>query len=141
MDRQELNRAYYERNSDKEKARVKAYHEANREKRITRMRAYHRTLRSMFRRALNYAKRHGYVWTITEGEFQGLRGKPCHYCEGPLPETGHGLDRIDCSRGYEADNVLPCCQSCNRKRSNDWTVEETRLAVQTVLAHRRARNG
>jgi hypothetical protein len=138
MDR---NRAYYERNADKERARVRAYHALNRDKRLAVMNAYHRSPVGLFRRGVLHAKRHGYVWSISAEQFSALRAKPCHYCDGPLPQTGHGLDRIDCSRGYEPDNVLPCCQSCNRKRSNDWTVEETRLAVQAVLAHRRARHG
>lgn len=37
----------------------------------------------------------------------------CFYCLGELPEVGHGLDRIDSSKGYSADNVRPACSKCN----------------------------
>lgn len=39
----------------------------------------------------------------------------CHYCkEENLAEIG--LDRIDNSRGYIHNNVLPCCTTCNMIR-------------------------
>lgn len=37
----------------------------------------------------------------------------CYYCGGSLPRQGTGLDRLDSSRGYELDNVVACCRSCN----------------------------
>lgn len=138
MASREANRAYYEHNAGQERSRALAYHADNRDARLAKMHAYHRSMRGLFCRGQLHAKRHGHVWTITEQQFAALRARSCHYCDGPLPETGHGLDRIDCTGGYEPDNVLPCCQSCNRKRSNDWTVEETRIAVQAVLSHRRS---
>lgn len=62
----------------------------------------------------------------------------CHYCDGPMPDTGCGLDRVDCRDGYVLANVVPCCGWCNvakgmllthdelvqviaRRRSNGWT--------------------
>ena len=54
---------------------------------------------------------------------------PCHYCQGPRPEVGSGLDRIDNSKGpnakgYSFDNVLRCCIICNMARGDSLTVKE-----------------
>jgi len=50
---------------------------------------------------------------ITPQEHEELLEQPCHYCNGPLDETGTGLDRLDHARGYMRDNVVPCCGCCN----------------------------
>jgi hypothetical protein len=50
----------------------------------------------------------------------------CYYC-GVAPfcvrttphsssYTYNGIDRVDNSRGYEPDNVVPCCKICNRTK-------------------------
>jgi hypothetical protein len=69
-------------------------------------------------------KRKGRIWSLTLEEFRQLVSNQCHYCSGPLPKTSSGLDRKDNSRGYEIDNVLPCCTICNLSRRNHFTVEE-----------------
>ncbi len=48
------------------------------------------------------------------------RAKACYLCRN-LPCDGHlhGLDRVDNAKGYELDNVQPCCFSCNFMK-NDW---------------------
>ena len=131
------NQDYYRKNAEKEKARAKSYHLKNRDRRVAYLREYARSIEGLFRNGILSAKRAGREWSITIEQFIKLREKSCYYCDGPLPETGYGLDRIDCSKGYSNENVLPACHSCNRKRSNDWSVEEARLAVQAVIAHRR----
>jgi 5-methylcytosine-specific restriction endonuclease McrA len=50
--------------------------------------------------------------------------KPCNYCGDELTNYKknkdsygefkyNGIDRIDSSKGYEIDNVVPCCKNCN----------------------------
>lgn len=39
-----------------------------------------------------------------------LMAQPCFYCGLP---HGHGIDRIDSSKGYTEDNVRSCCEKCN----------------------------
>lgn len=41
--------------------------------------------------------------------------KPCHYC-GETDWSKIGCDRIDNSKPHTEDNVVPCCEECNRKR-------------------------
>jgi len=44
----------------------------------------------------------------------------------------NGLDRVDSSKHYTLDNVVPCCTVCNRAKSNltvadfyDWIAQLT----------------
>lgn len=41
----------------------------------------------------------------------------CSYCGKDLQdENGYCLDRLDNTKGYHFDNVLPCCKICNRAK-------------------------
>lgn len=44
-----------------------------------------------------------------------------------------GLDRRDSSRGYDLDNVVPCCRACNVAK-NDMTVDEFRAWLLRVYS-------
>jgi hypothetical protein len=65
-----------------------------------------------------------------------LRTDDCFYCHGPLPPTGHGLDRIDNSKGYLVGNVVPSCIACNRIRNRYLTHEEMAVAMKAVIEYR-----
>ena len=95
-------------------------------------RKYARSLNGIFVRAKSRAKYRGISWNISFEEFVELRKKPCHYCKSPLPETGHGLDRLDNGMGYEISNVVPCCAACNMIKGPHLTVEEALIAIQAV---------
>lgn len=62
----------------------------------------------------------------------------CHYCGGPLPITGHGIDRKDWKSGYSYSNCVPCCECCNRIKCHFLTYEEM-LAVAKLLKEMRNR--
>lgn len=141
-------KAYYERNKEEIKEKRKQYYYANIEKsrkqskesqrrRADKIRSYKRkksrTLETVFQRARVAAGARGLEWGITIEQLAELRTRPCSYCIGPLPETGHGLDRVDNDRGYFIDNVIPCCYECNSHRGRTWTVEETKVAVRAVI--------
>ena len=86
------------------------------------------------------AKKRGYEFTLTSEEFHHLTSQICRYC-GAEPSSVsiahynrseasidnekyvyNGLDRKDNSKGYQLDNVVPCCKWCNiakRERSYD----------------------
>jgi hypothetical protein len=74
--------------------------------------------------------------TLTVSDLETLWLSPCSYCGGPLPTAGAGLDRLDNSKGYDLDNVVPCCGDCNRLRGDRLTPEETRVAVQAIQQYR-----
>jgi hypothetical protein len=70
------------------------------------------------------AKKKGLEWNLSRAEFKRLTSMNCHYC-GSVPNGRcykrssygpyiyNGLDRIDCDRGYDLNNVVPCCETCN----------------------------
>lgn len=85
------------------------------------------------------AKRAGREFLLTSEEFKKLVLSPCYYC-GLLPEkivfhkkkrgkrvewttAMNGVDRVDNSRGYAADNCVACCCICNRGKM-DRTVQD-----------------
>lgn len=86
-------------------------------------------LRQIFSISRYMAGRRGYSWKLTFGEFKQVVVRPCHYCGNELTNThrgkdsheGHsvrytGIDRVDNDRGYEPDNIVPCCIVCNRMK-------------------------
>lgn len=83
--------------------------------------------------------RRGLDWEISKSKFNQLVKEPCHYCHEPIQATGVGLDRIDNSKGYTLDNVLPCCGDCNKTRGDRLTVEEMEAAMHAVIAVRKRR--
>lgn len=88
-----------------------------------------RTMDGLFPQAKSIAKKSGRVWEISRENYEKLRNLKCHYCEGPLPETGVGLDRLDNTRGYQLNNVVPCCTLCNMARRNQFTPGEMKTFI------------
>lgn len=71
-----------------------------------------------------HAKDRGFEWQLTREEVDSIIRKPCHYCGEPasnLKKTKNsidglrynGIDRIDSSKDYTLDNIVPCCKFCN----------------------------
>lgn len=92
------------------------------------------------------AERRGYIWNLTEDQVKRLTSQPCYYCNAkPLQRgttgTNHngsylynGLDRVDNTKGYTIDNVVPCCGTCN-KAKNTQTIEEFKAWIHAVNEH------
>jgi len=87
---------------------------------------YARSLKGRFRNGLARAKKIGVSWTLAFTEYTHFVSHPCDYCQGPLDETGSGLDRIDSKLGYEYSNVVPCCGQCNRLKGCDLSASDMR---------------
>lgn len=73
------------------------------------------------------ARRRGYGWNLSREFVREMIAQDCQYCGSkPLQLSKarngnlryNGLDRVDNSRGYEVDNVVPCCSICNTAKSN-----------------------
>jgi hypothetical protein len=97
---------------------------------------------SRYRGCFHGAKKRGLEFNLTFEEYQRLSRLPCFYC-GALPAVPkisnrrlgtqrvrfngivayNGIDRVDNQKGYVDGNIVPCCESCNRKKLNlpiDW---------------------
>lgn len=88
------------------------------------------SMRSLIGNYKKNAKKRGFEYNLTEEQFRKLTQKSCHYC-GTLPSnvsnqkrcngaySYNGLDRIDNTKGYTIDNVVPCCRMCNIAKNNN----------------------
>jgi hypothetical protein len=75
---------------------------------------------------------------ITLEEFTKLISQPCYYCNKSLIyEHGASIDRIDNEKGYSLDNLLPCCNDCNKARNTMYTVEEFKVMMTACLEYRK----
>jgi hypothetical protein len=85
----------------------------------------------------NSAKASGRVFTLSKELFYNLLESDCYYCgDSPSGKAEcNGIDRVDNSRGYEEDNVVPCCSICNTAKStlplDEWIRWTGRVAKGT----------
>lgn len=97
------------------------------------------------RRWLNLKKRvrrehnRNLTLSITREQFIENLQKSCTYCgkfsyEEPAGTTW--CDRIDNDKGYDIDNIVPCCPACNQIRGVHLTVPEMVTAMKAVNALR-----
>ena len=88
------------------------------------------------------AKKRGIEYNLTEEQFKEITQKDCYYC-GAKPNNVakrkgcngryiyNGIDRIDNTRGYTADNVTSCCHLCNSAKGK-LTMQEFRKLIKKV---------
>lgn len=98
------------------------------------------------RRYKNYkqgANMRGLDFCLTKYEFDEITKRPCEYCgeySGEFLGTYFcGIDRIDSSQGYITNNVVACCETCNRMKwdykLNDWVDK-----MKKILKHMEDKN-
>jgi hypothetical protein len=63
------------------------------------------------------AYKRGYEFTLTEEFFLETISSPCYYCGHFKEGEAVGIDRVNNSIGYVAENCVPCCEVCNRMKS------------------------
>lgn len=110
----------------------KEYYRLNKETKRAKWDSWARTIQGQYTTSKNKAKIRNQEWDLTFEEYKELRSKNCHYCSGPLPESSRGLDRLDNSKGYIKDNVVPCCYGCNNLKSNVLSEKETLKVVELL---------
>lgn len=81
-------------------------------------------INSLFYTYKKTAKKRNLVFNISKEHFIKLTSQNCHYC-GVEPKQIHtkketngayiynGLDRMDNGLGYEIENIVSCCKTCN----------------------------
>jgi len=82
---------------------------------------------TMLRNVKNAAKARGYEWSLSNDFVRELNSQLCYYC-GIAPKQRiakirtrkcngdyiyNGIDRLNNTKGYTPDNVVPCCGTCN----------------------------
>lgn len=96
----------------------------------------------------NNARQRKVDWNLSEETFYRLITQTCTYCGAPPSNVAHngknkertflysGIDRSDNQRGYEENNVVPCCAACNLAKRG-MTTEEFIAWAHRVSAHNR----
>lgn len=75
------------------------------------------------------ARRAGREFPLTKELFRELVNSNCYYCGTPpylirtngttsVKKPLNGIDRVDSSKGYLLDNIVPCCWHCNKAKMN-----------------------
>jgi hypothetical protein len=68
---------------------------------------------SHYKQVIKSAADKGLPFEITFEEFKNTVSLPCKYCKIYNEHESIGIDRIDSSKGYILDNIVPCCTICN----------------------------
>lgn len=88
---------------------------------------------SAYRRAAQIRE---YSFDLSLEEFKRICSLNCHYCGSPPSMNKktkydsllmNGIDRFDNTKGYFAENCVPCCSLCNRMKLN--------LSVKDFIEH------
>jgi hypothetical protein len=130
---------WHAENKDRCDAHKKKYHDLNKDKIKQRADLKARTAKSRFTLSVRVAKSKNKEFALSLEEYAELISQPCFYCDGYFGkvECAIGLDRLDSSIGYVLSNVVSCCYTCNKVKSDHFTPEETKAAVRAVIEFRK----
>jgi hypothetical protein len=112
---------------EKCKTATRKYKTKNSEKVKEKDREAHRTPKRRFGQAKRGANKRGFEFTLNLKEYSSLTQSnlKCYYnCGNFVPMSGIGLDRLDSSRGYVLNNVVPCCGICNATKNSMLSSQE-----------------
>lgn len=114
------NRKYYNKSLGRQK---KEYYAQNKKFILSHRYEHARKPHVRHAKLLLSAKQRGHDCNIDLETYLNLIAQPCFYCDGPLPEAGGGLDRVNSDLGYIKGNVAPCCRVCNVMKGRMTVVE------------------
>ena len=105
-----------------------------------------------YKNYINRSKKKKIDFEFTKEEFLELTQKKCYYC-GREPRTTiktkvgkktrngsftyNGLDRIDSSKGYSKNNILTCCEICN-KAKRDMSQKDFLEWINDLITYRKS---
>lgn len=109
---------------------------------------------AVYKTYLNNSKKKNIAFEFTKKEFLDLTQNKCYYC-GRQPQTVsgtvvgknfirrrngqfvyNGLDRVDSELGYTKDNIVTCCEICN-KAKRDMSQEKFLLWINDLIEYRK----
>lgn len=131
----QYNKQYYQDNREAFVERKKQHYQENRESIAEQQRQYRQTPNGRAHHLVNKYKQsdkesnRGECTLTAQWVVDNIFTQPCHWC-GETDWKKLGCDRIDNSLPHTPDNVLPCCDECNKKRGRK-TYEEFMNAIRT----------
>lgn len=93
-----------------------------------------RTFSKAYTQLLSNAKKRNIAFRIPKEVCETLLSKECFYCKKQY-EQPISLDRVDNSKPYTKDNVVPCCKVCNRMKLNLTFSEFISHVEKIAVAH------
>lgn len=115
------------------------YNKQWRENNSLKVKEYNLTDETRFIRSKSSAKFRNIDWKISLSEFKVLCNKECYYCTNLICNKvlfSSGLDRINNDIGYQIDNVVSCCESCNLIKNETLSSEEMKLVAKYIISLR-----
>jgi len=148
IERKSYSQQYKKNNTEKIKIYAaeynKAYYENNKEHLSFLHKKYRRIHKNRYKLSIKKSAHRGLEFGLTEQQYISLINNLCYYCDNNFGSTfenmtGVGLDRLNNSKGYFLENVVPCCTKCNVIRNDILTPEETKIAIQAVINFRKGK--
>lgn len=112
--RKESHNKWRQKNPEK----VKTYNKNFRERNKERLKKLAKTDKIRYSSLKSAAKRRSLEFNLSFEEYQKLLKQKCFYDGAELNKLGYALDRVDNSKGYVLENVVPCCTKCNVAKNN-----------------------
>ena len=135
----ECKRIYRLEHKNKATEYWKQYRIDNRSELLLKKRENNKKLKNRFSHLRAEARNRYLSCNLSFDQYVSIISNFCHYCKVSLSNrAASSLDRIDNLRGYEIDNVLPCCGDCNSLRGDRLTVTETEVVVKALLEYRKS---
>ena len=105
----------------------------------------------LYKNYVRGAEIRGHSFNLTIDEFKDIIKNDCHYCgEPPQKSTNkilisrgnvneppfyyNGIDRINSNMGYEIENCVPCCGTCNYMK-NTLSKDDFLFKIQRIYNH------
>ena len=101
--------------------------------------AYNRAIRSKLSSYAGSCKKKSIKWCLKVSDAWNLFMGDCSYCGRPAIESGdkngfNGIDRINSSGHYTADNTCPCCPRCNIIKNN-MSLADLRASIKRMHSY------
>ena len=115
-------RAYNQANKEYFAQKRKEYEAENIDKVKAQRQKYRTSAKGRYKKYEREAKERNLSFDLSIDEFDAMTKQPCFYCgEFGKERDGvnyNGVDRINSLDGYSMSNCVPCCETCNRMKTN-----------------------
>lgn len=81
------------------------------------------------------AKRRNIPFSITFKQFMRFWQVSCYYCGDAIKTIG--LDRVDNDKGYKINNIISCCEWCNKMK---WKYNKKEFKQKILKVAKRIKN-
>lgn len=93
---------------------------------------YRQTPKGKYETYKSNASKYRREFTLTFEQFMIFWQKQCYYCNCKIDTIG--IDRLDSTKGYTLENIVPCCAEHNRMKLN-FSLDEFILNCKKVIEH------